>query len=171
MNTEPVSLPVDVRHLGVDDVLNAASISAVTRALADRDVQIARVLNALIQELSAQRILTAMPLPRVALGGLESVQLANFRIPAGYYASVLNAAVASTPTAGQVVLKIQHSSGTFGQAGSGSGVTELVTTSGEYSLAGVAVAAGELIITVTNSSAARLAASASVLLALTPLSA
>jgi hypothetical protein len=166
IDTIPLAIDRDVRHLGPDDVLSSVSISNVTKQLSERDYLLAASFNGLLAELKSLDQPMPVVLPRISLPAMATEWLGNFRIPAGYSASVLNAIVASSPIAGKATLEVVHSSGTYGQSGSGEGVTRLVTTVGEYSVAGAYVGEGELIFRVTSSSTRRIAVSASVLIAL-----
>jgi hypothetical protein len=79
---------------------------------------------------------------------------------------VVNAIVASSPVANVCQLQVIHSAGTFGQDGSGGGVTTLVNTIGEYAVAGSFVGEGELIFKLVSTATQRLSVSASITLIL-----
>jgi hypothetical protein len=167
--TVPLTLDADVRHLGPDDILNSVSISNITRALAARDTSINNKLSGLIQDLKNSVLATPVMLPRTSIQAFGTAWIGNVRIPKGYQATIIDAAVSSDPVAKQGQLLVIHSAGTYGQNGSGNGVTQLVSTLDEYNANGDFVGEGELIFKVVSSATRRIAVSASVLVVLLPI--
>lgn len=164
----PIQFETDVKHMGPDDSMSSITVSNVTRQLAARDVTLAAKVNEVVSALSNATVPVPIVLPRTSVQAQGSVLLGNFRIPKGYIATVLNASVATEPVAKQAVLQVLHSAATFGQVGSGNGVTELVTTNTEVNFDGYFVGEGELIFKVTSTATRRLSVSSSVIIVLKP---
>jgi hypothetical protein len=105
-------------------------------------------------------------LPAISLGPLETARIGNFRIPKGWSLAVLNAAVATTPNAGQAQLNVVYNPLTFGSDGSTSSASVLISTLGETISATAKVQVGELVFVVANQSSVRISVTASLLLSL-----
>lgn len=163
----PITIIDDVRHAGPDDVLSSVVLANVSRALANRDQQIVTAFNALVAGLKNSNVLVPIVLPVTSVPALGTVRVGNFRIPAGYQAAVFNAAISSLPVATSCQLQVIYSAGTYGQDGSGNGVTTLVTTTTEYVAAGSFVGQGELIFNLVSTAPQRLAVTSSIILLVT----
>ncbi len=152
----------DVRHLTPADGLDAVTISNTTRALAMRDVLLRDKVNALITAVNNREQIIPLMIPRTTLGPGETLAACDLRIPAGFEARVLNAAVASTP-ATAVLLSVLYNA-TFG-AMTG---TALITTYTEDVATTSFQNEGELVVQLTNSSDAPADVSASVIVTMRP---
>jgi hypothetical protein len=167
---EPVSIPsaaavnygnADVRHISETDPLDAANIAEPTRHLAHRDVELAKKLNEVVDVINSTEQFMPLPLPRTNVPALSEEIIYNFRIPFGFEARVVNAAITSTPQSASVKLTIQHNPTTFG----GSTGESIVDTSTE-STATSFYPAGEFIVMVRNTGDRSLEVVASVLLSM-----
>lgn len=146
--------------------MSSVVIANISRALANRDQQIVDAFNGLIAALKNAQLQVPIVLPRTSIPSLGNVWVGNFRIPVGYQASVVDAIVSSLPVANVCQLQVIHSAGTYGQDGSGGGVTTLVNTTSEYAVAGSFVGEGELIFKLASTATQRLSVSASITLIL-----
>lgn len=155
----------DVRHLTPADGLDAVTISNATRALAMRDVLLRDKVNALIAAVNNREQIIPLMIPRTTLGPGEVLAACDLRIPAGFEARVLNAAVASTP-ATSVLLTVLYNA-TFGALTG----TSLITTYTEDVATTSFQSEGELIVQLTNSSDAPADVSASVIVTMRPVTA
>ncbi len=171
---EPLGLPDaspldyaggDVLHPSPEGALDAVTVANATRALAMRDVFMRDKINELITNVNNKEQLITVPVVRTTLGPGETLIAADLRIPDGYEARVLNAAVSSTP-ATAVLLEVLYAA-TFG-ASDGVG---LVSTYDEDTASTSFQIAGELILRLTNSSTAAADVSASVLVSMRPVTA
>lgn len=153
---KPVELPSgagisygqgDVHHFAEDDGVNVPALQTPTRHLAERDNILAATLNEVVAEVNNKEQFVPLMVPRTSLPpGAEEV-VANFRIPAGFEARVLNAAISSTPSAAGIALKVLYAPGYGNTSG-----TEIVSTSSTFD-AGVSFSNnGEFIIVLRNSS-------------------
>lgn len=151
---EPLSVPqaagvdfsgLDVRHLAPGDGLTLQAITQATRHLAERDYQINQKLGEVITQVNNKEQLVNLPAIRTTLPPQASEIVTNYRIPSGYEARVLNAAVSSTPAV-SVRLEILYASGTFG----GSTGEELVSTTTEFTGETTFHGAGEFVVKLTN---------------------
>lgn len=157
----------DVRHFSQGDALNTPGLSNPTRYLAQRDNLMTGKVNELVAQVNNREQFVPLPIMRTILPRNTETVVTNYRIPVGFEARVLNAAVASTPASQDVVLSISYNS-TYG----GSTGDELVSTSGEYANGGGSFsAAGELIVTLNNRSGLTLEVIASVMLTIRPVGA
>jgi hypothetical protein len=177
-NLEPISVPDaagidfaggDVRHLSATrDVLNAEQISRVTRQLAYRDKLIAEAVNKLIAVVNNKDQFVNLPLPVTSVPPGSTVDVTAFRIPPGFEARVLNAAVNSSPTAKVVRLEVLYNPSTFGST---EGQSSVLTTLDEYTEGTSFYGLGEFLIRYANTGGRNAITSASILLTMRPVGA
>lgn len=178
MAINPVSIPAagalefghgDVRHFSEGDALGVAELQTPTRMLAMRDVLLATTLNEVVAALNNQEQYVPLPVMRTVLPPSSSEVVTNYRIPRGFEARVLNAAVSSVPASAAVSIKIVHSP-SFGSVVGVTGSTTVVNTTSETESGGVQFnAAGEFIVTILNSGGESVEVVASVVLTMRPL--
>jgi hypothetical protein len=174
---EPVNLPSgaginysdgDVRHLAQGDAMDVPGISNPTRELAERDNIIAETVNELVQAVNNQEQPIALPVYRTVMPPGEETIVANYRIPAGFEARVLDAAVAANPASNSVQLNVLYSTG-FGNS---TGTSVVTATPGSEFTGQVSFSQqGEFIISIKNTGALTLEVTASILLTMRPLGA
>lgn len=155
----------DVPHLSRDGGLDSVTISNTTRALAYRDVLLRDKVNALITAANNKEQVTPLIIPRTTLAAGEQLVACDLRIPVGYEARVISAAVSSFPE-GAVLLEAVYST-TFGALDG----TALVSTYSEETAATSFQSAGDIFVRITNSSTSPADVSASVLVSIRPASA
>jgi hypothetical protein len=169
---EPVSLPSaagesfgegDVRHFSEGDAVNVPGLSNPTRQLAERDNLLANKVNQIAAEVNNKEQIVPLQLPRMTLPPSSEEIVTNHRIPPGYEARILNAAVSSTPISSDIELDIMWSTG----YGNVSGQT-VVSTSAETAGGTVFFSVGEFIISVKNKGSTTLDVTASVMLTMRP---
>lgn len=169
---EPVSLPSaagvnfgegDVRHFSEGDGVNVPSLSNPTRHLAARDGLLAEKLNLVISEVNNKEQIIPLPVYRLVLPPSTEEIVANHRIPNGYEARVLNAAISSNPPSADIELNVLWAEG-FGNV-SGSAV---MTTTSESSGGTTFSPAGEFILQVKNKGGVTLDVVASVMITMRP---
>ena len=169
---EPISLPSaagldfgegDVRHFSEGDAVNVPGLSNPTRQLANRDSLLADKLNELTGEVNNKEQIVPLQMPRLTLPPSSEEVVANFRIPQGYEARVLNAAIGSTPVSSDIELDVMYSTG-FGNVSG----TAVVSTSAETAGGTVFFAAGEFIMTAKNKGSVTLDVTASVIVTMRP---
>lgn len=175
---KPITIPAagaldfghgDVRHYAEGDALGVAELQTPTRMLAARDVMLATTLNEVVAALNNQEQYVPLPVMRTLLAPTSSEVVANYRIPAGFEARVLNAAVSATPPSSAVSLKVVYSP-SFGSVTGVTGSTEVVSTTSETESGGVQFSPpGEFIITIANSGGESLEVVASVVLTMRPI--
>jgi hypothetical protein len=154
----------DVRHFSEDDAVAVPGLQNPTRQLAERDNKLALKLNEVVADVNNKEQYVPLPILRTAVSpGVEEI-VTNFRIPVGFEARVLNAAVASTPSGTDLALKIFYNT-TFG----GSTGTELVSVTDEFTSGTAFYNDGEFIVSIRNNGAASLEAVASVTLTVRPI--
>lgn len=169
---DPLSLPDasplnyadgDVLHMTADSGLDFVAVSNATRALAYRDVLLRDKVNQLVSTVNNREILVSVPVVRTTLAPGEVLLASDLRIPFGYEARVLNAAVTSTPS-GSVLLEVIYT-GVFGsQDGS-----VLVSTYSEFSTGTAFKGEGEFVVRASNAATAPASVCASVLVSMRPL--
>lgn len=154
----------DVRHFAEDDAVDVPSLQNPTRHLAERDNLLATKVNEIVEVVNNKEQFVPLNIPRTSVPpGTEEI-VANFKIPAGYEARVLNAAIGSTPASSALSLKIYYATGYGNTTG-----TELVSTTSTFS-AGVAFYNdGEFIVSIRNSSSVVLDAAVSITLTVRPI--
>lgn len=169
---EPLSLPSaagldfgegDVRHFSEGDAVNVPGLSNPTRQLANRDSLIADKVNELAGEVNNKEQIVPLQIPRMTLPPSSEEVVANFRIPPGYEARVLNAAISSTPVSSNIELDIQYSTGFGNVAGQA-----VVSTSAETAGGTVFFSAGEFIMSAKNIGSTTLDITASVMITVRP---
>lgn len=138
-----------------------------TRHLAQRDNLLADKVNEVVGVVNNREQFIPLPLPRTLLSPNESVVATNYRIPVGFEARILNAAISATPSTMDIELDIFYSAGTFG----GVTGTNIVSTAGEFDGGVSFYQAGEFVVTLKNKSSVVLELAASVMLTLRPLGA
>jgi len=156
----------DVRHFSEGDAQNVPGLANPTRYLAERDNLLAAKTNELIEVVNNQEQIVPLPVQPTVVGpGVEEI-VANFRIPAGFEARVLNAAIGSTPKSSAIELNVYYAEGFGGTTG-----VSVASTSGEISGGVSFQQAGEFIIAIRNRGDSTLTVTASVLLTIRPLGA
>jgi hypothetical protein len=169
---QPLSLPDgsglnlangDVKHFSADDEFGVAAIQRSTRQLAYRDTLIAKKVNELVAQVNNKEQFIPLPTARTILPPTTVETLTNFRIPTGFEARVLNAAVKSSTN--QVVLKVIWTSD-FG--GTGGQVVEVINTTSEVSAGTTFFGAGQFVVQLSNDGGDSAAATCSVLLTMRP---
>lgn len=172
MAIRPVDLPSgagvnfgegDVRHMSEGDAIDVPGMQGPTRQLAERDNVLARKLNETIEIVNNREQIIPIPIPRTTLGANEEFLTSNYRIPQGFEARVLNAAVAAFPSSANVELNILYAAG-FGNS---TGVA-LVTTADEFTAGTSFKQAGEFIISIKNKGSTSLDVTTSVILTMRP---
>ncbi len=175
MAIKPVDIPSaagldygkgDVRHFSQGDDQSVPGLSNPTRHLAERDNRLAEKLNEVISTVNNQEQFVPLVVPRTAIPPNDQVVVINQRIPAGFEARVLSAAVASSPVSTDVELNVYYNEGFGGTTG-----TSVVSTSTEFSGGIQFYGTGEFIVTLVNKGAQTLEVSGSVLLTVRPLGA
>jgi hypothetical protein len=174
---EPVTLPSgaaenyaggDVRHISpTTDPLNGQQISATTRQLAERDNLLAVVVNQLVAAVNNKDQLVNLPLPTVQIAPGSTVSVSSFRIPEGFEARILNAAISSIPSL-LARLDIVYNEGTYGAL---TGGVSLVSTLSEFTSGTSFYGTGEFLVSFVNTGGRTAQVSASVLLTLRPVAA
>lgn len=156
----------DVRHLSPEDSLDYASISTGTRNLAYRDNQIVDKLNETVGVVNNREFVSTIPIYWTYVSPQATYAVTSLRIPAGFEARVVNAAISGTPP-NQVLLQILQSPNTYGSPTG----TSVVSTYGEFIAGTSFFPAGELIIQLTNGGTTGAQAVGSVMISLRPVSA
>ncbi len=154
----------DVRHFSEDDAVDVVGLQNPTRQLAQRDNLIASKLNEVVEVVNNKEQFVPLNLPRTTIPpGTEEV-ITNFRIPDGFEARVLNAAIASAPASSSLLLKIYFNTGYGNTTG-----TELVSTSTVFNSGAAFYNAGEFIVTARNNGSVALDAAIGVTLTVRPI--
>jgi hypothetical protein len=175
MAIKPIDLPSaagvnrgegDVRHFAEGDSMSVPSLSGPTRELSERDNLLAQKLNETIAVVNNKEQFVPLPVLRTTLSPNDEVTVTNYRIPAGFEARVLNAAVSSTPLSPDIELNIYYAAGFGNITGS-----VLITTSDENTSGTSFKQDGEFIIALKNKGGLTLDAVASILLTMRPLGA
>lgn len=174
---QPISMPDgsgidlaggDVKHFSPEDEFGAASIQRPTRQLAYRDTILAQKLNEVIAQINNKEQFVPLPAVRTILPPLANETVTNFRIPTGFEARVLNAAVSS---AGNEVELVISWSPDFGGVGGAVGSVQVVNTRTEVSSGTTFYGAGELIVQLRNTGALTRETVGSVLITMRPIGA
>lgn len=170
---QPVSIPSaaglsygegDVRHFSEGDGISVPGLANPTRHLAARDNLLAEKLNQTIAEVNNKEQIIPLPIYRMVMPPSSEEVVANHRIPSGYEARVLNAAISSTPNSSDIELSILWAEG-FGNVSG----TSLLTTSSESSGGTTFSPAGELVLTIKNKGSVTLDVVASVMVTMRPI--
>ena len=148
------------------DELSSATIGAAIAATNSQLTAAVDAHNALLGDLKTAGQLVTVNLPAVTLSAGDSIQLGNFRIPPGYVAAIVNAAIAASPVAGGAFLGVSYSAGTFGSTAVSPTASSVLATIAEFTGDGTKFATGEFIFEASNTSKSKLTITASVLLAL-----
>lgn len=156
----------DVRHLSQGDELSVPGISNPTRHLASRDNQLAVKLNEIINVVNNQEQYVPLPVMRTLVAPSEEIVVTNYRIPAGFEARVLNAAISTLPVSTDTELIVYYSNSYGATTGSA-----VVNTSSEFTGGVNFSQSGEFIVALKNKSAQTLEVTASVILTMRPLGA
>jgi hypothetical protein len=173
MAIKPIDLPSaaginrgegDVRHFSEGDSFSVPGISGPTRELAERDNLIAEKLNETIQTVNNKEQFVPLSIPRTTLPPNDNLVVANYRIPAGFEARILNASISSLPLSSDIQLNIFFAEG-FGNTTGES----LITTSNESSSGTSFKQEGEFIVVIRNTGGITLDVVASVLLTMRPI--
>lgn len=160
MPIDPLSLPDaaglnygegDVRHFNEGDALDVPGLQRATRHLAERDNMIASKVDEVISTVNnKEQFVPLLPLRTTLPPNSEEV-VANYRIPPGFEARILNAIVTSIPPSSSAELDIYFSP-TYG-ASTGE---LIVSTSTEFTAGTKFYSSGEFIITLKNRGGAAL---------------
>jgi hypothetical protein len=157
---QPISLPDgaginyadgDVRHFAPNDGFSVPAIATPTRQLAYRDNALATKVNELVTEVNNKEQYVNIPIFRTFLPPTQSEVVTNYRIPIGFEARILNAAISSTP-ANLGRIEIFHSPQTYGMS-NGESLTTLelpISTLNEFTSDTEFKGTGEFIVRVTN---------------------
>lgn len=173
MAIKPLDLPTaagveygagDVRHFSEDDAMAVPALQNPTRQLAARDNALAAKVNEVIADVNNKEQYVPLPILRTTVPpGTEEV-VTNFRIPVGFEARVLNAAIAAATTSTDLALKIFYNT-TFG----GTSGSELLSITDEFTSGTAFYNDGEFIVSIRNNGASTLEAVASVTLTIRPI--
>lgn len=175
MAIKPLNLPTaagldygnaDVRHFSEGDDQSATALSNPTRHLAYRDVQLAQKVNELVEFANNREQFVPLALVRTTVPGGTEIPVLNYRIPEGFEARILNAAVTSLPVSTDVELLVYYSAGFGGATGSA-----VVTTSTEFTGSVQMYSEGEFIVALKNKGSVPLEMVPSLLLTVRPLGA
>ena len=154
----------DVRHFTEGDAMDVAGMSRSTRQLAQRDVALAKTLNLVVQSVNNKEQFIPLPIVRTTLPPNSEEIVANYRIPPGFEARVLNAIITSVPASSSAELDVYYAVGYGNSTGTG-----LVSTSTEFTAGTAFYAEGEFIITLKNRGGATLEQIGSVMLTMRPI--
>jgi hypothetical protein len=135
----------DVRHQSPTAPIDWANLSFATRNLAARDNLIAATLDQVIQQVNNKEQLIPINVPTTFLAPGDCIPGQVIRIPAGFEARVLNAAINSSPAPGVCLLQVLYNA-TFG-ATTGQVVA---STYNESSVATSFYPTGELVVSLSN---------------------
>jgi hypothetical protein len=173
MAIKPIDLPSaagvnrgegDVRHFSEGDSFSVPGVSGPTRELAERDNLLAEKLNETIQTVNNKEQFVPLPIVRTTLPPNDNLVVTNYRIPAGFEARVLNAAIASSPLSSDIQLIIYYAEGFGNTSGEA-----LVTTSDEATSGTSFKQNGEFVIVIRNTGGITLDIVASILLTMRPI--
>lgn len=154
----------DVRHFSEDDAVDVPGLQNPTRHLAERDNLLALKMNEVVGVLNNREQFVPISLPRTTIPpGTEEV-VTNFKIPVGFEARILNAAIGSVPASSALLLKIYYATGYGNTAG-----TELVSTTNVFSSGVAFYNDGEFIVAVRNSGSVSLDAAVSITATVRPI--
>ena len=146
--------------------MDVPGVSNPSRHLAERDNLLAEKLNSVIENVNNREQFVPLPVIRTIVAPGEQLTVSNYRIPAGFEARVLNAAVSASPASPDARVDIYYNT-TYGND---TGESIVSTSSGtEFTGETSFHQAGEFIIAIRNTGALTLEISASVLLTMRPL--
>lgn len=169
----PIDLPTaagvefgrgDVRHFSEDDAVGVVGLQTPTRHLAERDNLLASKVNELVTVVNNKEQFVPLPVPRTVIGPGSEEIVTNFKIPDGFEARIVNAAVGSSPASSSAVLKIYYATGYGNTSG-----TELVSTSSTFNSGVAFYNTGEFIVALRNTGALNLEVVASITLTVRPI--
>lgn len=177
MAIRPIDLPAaagvdysggDVRHLSQGDAINVPGLTNPTRNLAERDNLLGAKVNEVIAVVNNREQIVPLPLVRTNVPPGEEIVVTNYRIPVGFEARVLNAALSATPTSTSAEVNVYYSDSFGGSTG-----TAVVTATPGSEFTGDVnfYQTGEFILSLKNTGASTLELAASVLLTMRPLGA
>jgi hypothetical protein len=173
MAIDPLNLPSgaginfgegDVRHFSEGDGVSVPGLANPTRQLAERDNRIGAKVNEIIQIVNNKEQFVPLPVIRTTVPPNETVIVTNYRIPAGFEARVLNAAVSSLPLSANIELNVYYAEGFGNSTGE-----VLVTTSDEAEANTSFQNNGEFIVSLVNKGGTTLEIMASILLTMRPI--
>ena len=153
----------DVAHQTPDAPIDWANLSYTTRTLAARDNLIADKVEALIAQVNNREQIIPVSVPSVYLGPGDVEAVTTIRIPGGFEARVLNAAVSSSPVPNICFLQVLYSA----QFGAATGQM-VSSTYNENTSATSFYPAGEFVITLSNGGTQGVTAIASVMITMQP---
>lgn len=157
-----------VRHFSADDGFGVEALQRPTRMLAARDNIIRDKVNEVVDALNNREQYVNIPILSTLVPASSEEVVANFNIPSGFQARVINARVATSLTGQLGVVKVMYSTG-FGNS-SGADVLAAATTAMTDGVMDTEFRAnGELIVSLVNQGTASARLSASVLVTLRPL--
>lgn len=105
----------DVRHFGPTDVFSSETVSQATRNLAYRDALLASKINEIVYSVNSA-IINIFPINpgTLTLAAGEVSIVSRFRIPAGYEAKVISAALSCSTNTSGASLSIGYDDTGFG---------------------------------------------------------
>lgn len=158
----------DVRHFAQGDAQNVPGLSNPTRNLAERDNKLADKLNEVVSVVNNQEQFVPLPVVRTTIPANEEIVVINYRIPAGFEARVLNAAISTTPSSTNAQIDVFYSNSFGGSAG-----TSVITATPGAEFTGDVnfYQTGEFIVSLKNTGPATLEVAASIMLTMRPLGA
>jgi hypothetical protein len=177
MAIKPVNLPSgagidygggDVRHFSHGDAVNVPGLSNPTRHLAERDNVLASKVNEVIEAVNNREQFVPLPVVRTVVPPGEESVVVNYRVPKGFEARVLNAAIAAIPQSNSAQLYIYFNQGYGGSSGQ---AVVTCTPAAEFTGEVNFRTDGEYIVSLKNTGTEILEISASVLLTMRPLGA
>lgn len=158
----------DVRHVSsIVDALSGDAIAQGTRHLAYRDTLLASKVNEIIAAINNKDQFINLPTVTTTLPAGAIQVVTNFRIPPGFEARVLNAAVSSTPVS-SFKLSIGYNANQFGLT---TYDTETVSTFNEFTAGTPFYGTGELVVQLTNVNSRTATGTASIALTMRPVAA
>lgn len=153
----------DVLHQPPNSPIDWAGLQFTSRNLAARDNLLSEALNQVIAQVNNKEQLIPVNVPWTYLAPGDSVTTFSVRIPNGFEARVLNAAVDSSPVPNSCLLEVIYSANFGDLTGQAA-----VSTYTENSSATSFYPSGELAIKISNAGTQSISAVASVLITMQP---
>ncbi len=173
MSIKPLDLPTaagvdyglgDVRHFAEDDAVAVPGLQNPTRHLAQRDNLLSAKHNEVISTVNNREQFVPLPIVRTSVVPGTEEAVTNFKIPSGFEARVLYAAIASSPASSDLTLKVFYNESFGGATG-----TELLSVTDEFASGTAFYNAGEFVVTIRNNGASLLEAITSITLTVRPI--
>ena len=169
----PIDLPTaagvefgrgDVRHFSESDAVDVVGLQNPTRQLAERDNLLAAKVNEVVSAVNNKEQFVPLSVPRTLVApGVQEI-VANFAIPVGFEARILNASVGTTPLSSSANLVIYYAPGYGNVTG-----TQLFSTSSTFTSGISFYNGGEFIIALINNGNTHLECVASITLTVRPI--